>query len=218
MNRFLQNIRRPEGFGGSVAAFLMNHKHATLSDWGISRLNLKEEKDILDIGCGGGRNLAALLERCRPSRAGGIDSSGVSVRRAMRKNRKYIEENRCRILRMPVSGLPIWGRKFDLATVFETVYFRPDMKDSFRRIYSSLRPGGSFMICSEADGTDVSKARWESQISGMRICRRDELEEILWSTGFMEVTVYRKPEKGWLCITAKRGIEQNKANRKYVGL
>ena len=51
------------------------------------------------------------------------------------------------------------------------------------------------MICSEADGTDVSKARWESQISGMRICRRDELEEILWSTGFMEVTVYRKPEK-----------------------
>lgn len=65
MNRFLQNIRRPEGFGGSVAAFLMNHKHATLSDWGISRLNLKEEKDILDIGCGGGRNLAALLERCR---------------------------------------------------------------------------------------------------------------------------------------------------------
>ena len=40
---------------------MMNAGHAMLSKWGLSHIALDREDDVLDVGCGGGANISALL-------------------------------------------------------------------------------------------------------------------------------------------------------------
>ncbi len=37
---------------------MMNNGHAKMAEWGLKFLKLKETDHILDIGCGGGANIA----------------------------------------------------------------------------------------------------------------------------------------------------------------
>ena len=40
----------------------MNKSHETMARWGVSHFNINEADKILDIGCGGGRNLGTLCQ------------------------------------------------------------------------------------------------------------------------------------------------------------
>ena len=40
----------------------------------------------------------------------------------------------------------------DAVTAFETVYFCPDLPQCFREVYRVLKPGGTLLICNEANG------------------------------------------------------------------
>ena len=57
----------------------MNSGHAKMADWGMSHLPVTAPKEILDIGCGGGRNVAELLKRYPDYKATAIDYSPLSV-------------------------------------------------------------------------------------------------------------------------------------------
>ncbi len=47
---------------------------------------------------------------------------------------------------------------FDLATAFETVYFWPGLEKCFAEVCRILKPGGTFPICNESDGTDETSS------------------------------------------------------------
>lgn len=50
-----------------------------MAEWGLKSLKLKETDHILDIGCGGGANIAYMLKKCSKGTVNGIDYSEVSV-------------------------------------------------------------------------------------------------------------------------------------------
>ena len=56
IRRCLQNTRKPEGFLGRMMLRGMNGGHTPSATGGLSR--------VLDIGCGGGANIARLLRLC----------------------------------------------------------------------------------------------------------------------------------------------------------
>ena len=58
---FFNNTRKPEGLLGRCMVDSMNHAHAALADWGLSRLPETGPSQIAELGCGGGRNIRALL-------------------------------------------------------------------------------------------------------------------------------------------------------------
>ena len=71
---FLQNTRKPEGFGGVLMVKGMNSgAHARLAKWGISHLEISQDARILDAGCGGGANVKRLLDLCPEGQVPGLD-------------------------------------------------------------------------------------------------------------------------------------------------
>lgn len=202
--RILQNTRRPEGLSGKMMTIMMNNGHARLAAWGFSHLELRQDMDALDIGCGGGANVSVLLSRCRGGRVTGMDYSPVCVSQSRKKNRKEVAAGRCRIIRASAEKIPFEAGSFDVITAFETVYFWPDLGECFRQVHEKLRPGGTFLICNE--DSDPSNDQWTKIIEGMRVYSAQELEKLLKAAGFEEIRIDRKAEKGWICLTARAAI------------
>lgn len=53
---YVSQTRKPEGFLGKMMVNGMNGGHAKMADWGMSHLKTIAPEQIVEIGCGGGRN------------------------------------------------------------------------------------------------------------------------------------------------------------------
>ncbi len=197
---FFQNTRKPKGLTGKIMVQMMNKGHALLAKWGLSHVTLRGKVKALDIGCGGGANLASLLKMFPSGTVTGMDYSAVSVAQSIRLNQAAISKGRCRVLQGNVSDLPFSENSFDLITAFETIYFWPDLSSSFRQIRKVLRSGGVFLICNEM--SDPSDDKWTKIIDGMRVYSRQELERLLSDAGFSRIAIDEK--NGWLCLVAEK--------------
>ena len=199
---FFENTRKPTGFGGKVMVNMMNLCHAPLADWGMKFLLLSSNAKVLDCGCGGGANIRKLLKKCPQGVVKGVDYSPVSVEKARRHNAAAIGSGRCVIWQGSVDRIVFASDWFDAVTAFETVYFWPNLPQSFREIYRVLKPGGTFLICNESSGDTDKDEKWTEIIGGMTIYRDTELKAYLEQAGFHEVQIYKK--KSWLCVTARK--------------
>lgn len=197
---FFENTRKPEGMGGKLMVSMMNMGHRALSDWGFQFLKLAETSQVLDCGCGGGANIEKLLKLCPKGRVCGIDYSPVSVEKSASRNESAIAAGRCQVLQASVAELPFGAEKFDLVTGFETVYFWPNLAESFREIHRVLKPGGMFFLCNECGGDNRKDEKWTRIVEGMTIYRDTELRGFMERAGFRQVQSH-KNEKGWLCVT-----------------
>lgn len=105
-SKIFSNARKPEGFMGRMMVNGMNGgPHARMAEWGLSFVYLAEDANALDVGCGGGGNIARLLRRCPKGMVQGIDYSPVSVKKSREVNAAAIAAGRCPLLRQRVSGL-----------------------------------------------------------------------------------------------------------------
>ena len=182
---FFENTRKPEGLGGKLMLSMMNVGHRALADWGLQFAEIAKDASILDCGCGGGANIRTMLKKCPNGEVKGVDYSPVSVEKAN------------------FADLIFAANQFDLVTAFETVYFWPDLLQSFREIHRVLKPGGMFLICNECGGDNEKDEKWTEKIDGMTIYKDVQLKDMLEQAGFRNIQI-QKREKGWLCITAQK--------------
>ena len=59
---------------------------AAMATWGLEKIDIPQAGKILDIGCGGGANIARLLARSKEANVTGVDYSSVSVAKASKVN------------------------------------------------------------------------------------------------------------------------------------
>lgn len=205
LSKFFSNARKPEGFLGKIMVNGMNGGgHAAMANWALAMVTIGRDDRILDIGCGGGANIARLLQRTQQGTLTGIDFSPVSVRKSTKVNAKAIQEGRCRVLEGNVANLPFDEGSFDLVTAFETIYFWPDIEHCFNEVKRVMKPGGQFFIVNESDGHGAMDAKWESMIEGMHTYTPEEIRLHLTNVGFRDLNIMVNEEKRWLCATAKR--------------
>lgn len=202
--KFVSQTRKPEGFLGKVMVGGMNSGHAKMADWGMSHLGGIAAADIVELGCGGGRNAGELLKKYPNAKLSALDYSELSVEKTKETNKDKIAAGRCTVLQGNVAALPFGKDSFDLATAFETVYFWPGLEKCFTEVSRVLRPGGAFMICNESDGTDETALKFEKIIDGMKCYTAEQLATALKSAGFSEIKVDHHPSKPWITVLAKK--------------
>lgn len=200
---FFENTRKPEGLGGKLMLAMMNVGHRALADWGLQFAEIAKDASILDCGCGGGANIRTMLKKCPNGEVKGVDYSPVSVEKAKKVNEDTILNGRCVILQGNVADLIFAANQFDLVTAFETIYFWPDLLQSFREVHRVLKQDGTFLICNECGGDNEKDEKWTEKIDGMTIYKDVQLKNILEQAGFRNIQIH-KSEKGWLCITAQK--------------
>lgn len=204
-SKIFSNARKPEGFFGRMMVNGMNGGgHAKMAEWGLSEVAISEEADILDVGCGGGGNIARLLKRCPKGTVTGIDFSPVSVKKSAEVNAEAIATGQCKVLEGNAAGLPFGDESFDLVTAFETVYFWPEIEKCFAGVLRTLKEGGQFLIVNEDDGLSGNNEKWEKMIEGMHTYTPDELRHHLSAAGFHNIIVRRNKERPWLCVSANK--------------
>ena len=206
---FFNQTRKPEGFLGKLTIKSMNQStHTKLADWGFEHLQKTQPKEILEIGCGGGRNAGVLAAKYPDAHVTAIDYSPLSVESTREYNRDLITAGRMTVLEADVSKLDLPEKHYDLATAFETVYFWPGIEACFAQVCKVLKPGGLFMIVNESDGTDAVSRKFESIIEGMHNYTVEDLTHALKNGGFSKVKSEHHAKKPWITVLAKKeGVE-----------
>ncbi len=202
LKKFFNNTRKPEGILGKIMVNMMNSGHKSVAKWGHSFIDVKENDTILDIGCGGGHNIKTFLNRASQTKVYGIDYSNISVEKSRKLNKGEIENGRCFIYQSSVENLPFKDATFDIISAFETVYFWPNIVDSFKEVNRVLKHGATFAITNEA--YDHRADKWANIIDGMKVYNGDELKILLKKAGFVDVKINLNEKKGWMSIIATK--------------
>ena len=196
LKKFLNNCKKPTGKFGKMIVSAMNRGHAPLALWAVEVCPLKNGESVLDVGCGGGGNLARILERCPESRADGIDYSEESVACSRKVTRKYAD--RCSILCGDAMRLPYQDDTYDRAVAFESIYFWPDPVQGLKEMLRVLKKGGKAILASEM--TDPEKGKiWTNRCEGMTIYTAEELSSFMEKAGFSDIKI-NKTRKVWCAV------------------
>jgi ubiquinone/menaquinone biosynthesis C-methylase UbiE len=188
----------------------MNASHSKLTDWGLKQISIENNYTILDVGCGGGRTVSKLAGFATEGKIYGVDVSEESVAATKRTNARWIELGRVEVRHGSVSQLPFADGMFDLVTAVETHFWWPDLPGDMREVLRVLKPGGTFIAIAEMYKGMSTKAgkfaeRYASR-AGMALLSVVEHRELFSGTGYSNVQVVEKPEKGWICGSGRKPV------------
>lgn len=200
--RFLQNLKKPESSAyGKAQLRGMNNRYSLLSSWGFSHVFFTRKRLVLDVGCGGGKNLQRILNHSKSINAIGIDISPTSVKTSVRKNRRAIKSGRLQVVQGSVEALPFASNLFDLVTAVESVHYW-EIEKGLSEVYRTLKKGGQFLIVNEtqtSDGLDAYLAE-----VGFKVYTKQQLESYLKKAGFSKIRTDVNENGKWLAIVAEK--------------
>ena len=203
---FFDNMRKPQGKLGNIQLKSMNKEHTPVSLWGLKHLNINPDDIILDVGCGGGINIKRMAENAK--KVYGIDYSIESVKLSKEVNEKLINEGKVEIREGNVKSLPFEDNTFDIVTAFETVYFWPDIEKCFGEVKRVLKPGGTFLIGMETNGSDNLIMKFWNHFIDMEMYNDNEITAFLQNNDFDRITVYLRDGKNKKEIIKENGSEK----------
>jgi SAM-dependent methyltransferase len=97
---------------------------------------------VLEIGCGAGLGLGYLARFARKVVGGDIEEKNVSLARQFYKDRTNIT-----IDLMDAHNLPLPNGSFDLALLYETIYYLKDPEKCIAEAKRVLRENGILIVC-----------------------------------------------------------------------
>lgn len=190
---FFDNMRKPKGKLGKIQLKSMNKEHTPVSLWGLKHLDILPDDVILDIGCGGGINVNRMAQKAK--KVYGVDYSLESVNLSREVIKDLIDEGIVEIHEGNVESLPYGDNSFDIVTAFETVYFWPDIEKSFAEVKRVLKPGGTFLIGMESNGSDNLSMRFFERFIDMTVYNDKEITNFLKNNDYKDITVYLRDGK-----------------------
>ena len=173
--------RRGESFKASL------HRHQRfLAD----RLALKPGMQVLDVGCGVGGPMAALV-RYTGARFVGLNNNAYQIERAKAHTRDV--QSLCRFIHGDYMQIPDGGDRYDAAIAIESMPHAPDKTAAFQEIFRVLHPGAWFAgydwcLTEDFDTRDAAHMRVKEDIvvgdALPDIARTSEIGLALRTAGF----------------------------------
>jgi trans-aconitate 2-methyltransferase len=117
-------------------------------EWGrrtLARLPLSGAETVLELGCGAGRDTAALLDRLPEGEVIGLDASEQMLEQT--RERCASADGRLRLLRADLrEPLPLPDESVDAVFSVATLHWLPDHAAVFAELARVLRPGGRMAL------------------------------------------------------------------------
>ena len=200
----IKNARKPVGDLGHQILDRMNKSHETMAVWGVSHFDINEDDVILDIGCGGGRNIERFASQVTSGKVVGLDYSEVSVEKSTKLNKDAIDEGKVEVIQGSVSEMPFDDNTFDIVTGFETIYFWPDFINDLKEVNRVLKKDALVFFCNEAVYREGQMEKYDDlvELLDMKIYSEEVLKESLEKTGFKDFKAFVDDENDWICVTA----------------
>ena len=196
--------KNPKGFWGYRVLKAMNgNQHAALPEWVFAEFQIKDDAHVLDVGCGGGANVARMLEMCPNGTVTGMDYSTLSLEETKDYNYRAFVDKKCFIVGGNAVQMPRAKELYDVVTAFETVYFWPTLEQGVREMFRVLKSGGTCLIANEMDGLDPEYKKLESYV-GMLVYNIDEISDMLVKVGFTNIKSRHDEERHFICLTASK--------------
>ena len=207
LGRLLSQSGKPRGRFGRFLVRGMNLGHSGLTRWGLTKVEIRENATVLDIGCGGGRALERLASLASLGKVVGIDYSEDSVAVARKRNQRLIATGRVEVLHGSVSSMPFPDATFDCVSAVETYYFWPDIAADLAEVRRVMKPSAQMVIIAGMyRGSRFDKRNMRLiRAGGIRCFSVQEFEETLQDAGFSAVAVSVEPRKGWVCVVSELG-------------
>ena len=203
--RYYARGRYPKGFWGTRVLKDMNGKrHAALPEWVFSEVDFDKNSRILDVGCGGGANIARLLEKYPESHVTGLDISSLAVEIATDLNYRAVKDKFCLIVGGNVMQMPLAREIFDVVTAFETIYYWSSLDYGFVEMFRVLKPGGTLLVANERDGLLPEDEVLYKAVGTMRIYHPEEIELSLADAGFTNIKTHKDEQRHFIYFTATK--------------
>lgn len=203
----IKNARKPVGELGHQILDRMNKSHESMAQWGVSHFEVQKDSKILDIGCGGGKNIERFAKQISENgMVVGIDYSEVSVEKSTKLNQEFIDQGIVNVLQGSVSEMPFYDETFDIVTGFETIYFWPDFINDLKEVNRVLKKDGLVFFCNEAVYREGEMEKYDDlvELLDMKIYSEEVLKDSLEQTGFTDFKAYLNDENDWICVTARK--------------
>ena len=199
---YIANVKNPENTRrGRWQLRAMNNRYSMLGVWGLSHVNFARKRLVLDVGCGGGKNLERILKQSKQINAVGVDISPASVQVTKKKNSRAVKDGRLQVVQGQVESLPFASNLFDLVTAFETVYFW-DIEKGIAEVYRTLKKGGQLLIVNESQSSKGIE-EYEDEV-GFTVYTKDELCKIVKKAGFKNIRSDVGENGGWFAIVCEK--------------
>jgi arsenite methyltransferase len=195
-----RQLAHPSGLLGRVFARLMNLHNAKMNAFAVKMLAPSPADRVLEIGFGGGLNLAPLLES--GAHVTGVDRSSAMVARATAMFSDAVAAGRAAFREGQVEALPFVAAAFTRVCTVNTVYFWTSLDTGFAEIHRVLAPSGraviGFLPKERMDRlgmpTDIFTTRAPADVVAA-----------LTGAGFQNIRIERPtPETAWNVLLADR--------------
>jgi cyclopropane fatty-acyl-phospholipid synthase-like methyltransferase len=183
----VRQFSRPEGALGALAGWVMATRPSNRqrNAWAVERLEVAPGDRVLEIGCGPGIALAAILRRAAGGRVVGLDHSPVMVEQASRRNQEAIQQGLLQVRLGGLDQLSAIGGPFDKILAVNVIQFLPDKEAAVRALRDVTASGGRVAIAHQPRNRRANR--------GDALRAADELKQLLSSAGYSDIHVEELP-------------------------
>jgi ubiquinone/menaquinone biosynthesis C-methylase UbiE len=151
----------------------------------LTFVELSEQPNVLDLGCGTGRLLNRLATKFTHLKGTGLDLSPVMIKQARRTN-----QNRPKLIFIQgnVEALPFAKEQFE--AVFNTISFLhyPNPEKVLSEVYQVLKKGGKFYLADYSVGEILPKGFFPFSPGGLHFYSRRQREIMGQNAGFNKIS------------------------------
>lgn len=133
----------PKGVLGWVIGEKMIRQHKPETLWTIENLNLQQNENILEVGCGAGYALKITSVQYRDNKITGLDISKTLLNSARIRNKRSLRKKRMKLIHGSVEKLPFNDEQFSSVFSIHSIYFWENISKALQEIHRVLKPGGT---------------------------------------------------------------------------
>ncbi|NNM02568.1 MAG: class I SAM-dependent methyltransferase [Nitrosopumilus sp.] len=165
-------------------AELMEAEHGKNVSKFLQTISFEKPFTFLDVGCGNGWVVKKISKEKNCRKAVGIDKSKKMIIQANQKKDSDKEE----FIHTDIESMKYKG-KFDFIFSMESIYYADSVDVALKKIFSMLKPGGSFFCGTDFYSDNKATAKWAKIMKiQMHLHSKKEWKEFFKNTGFITKT------------------------------